>query len=66
VRAKIVPTVLTLEFNTGLGPEVVPVFVFDVSLPHFLLLDKTFQAVSFPDMVVAVQTPQASIALDYR
>lgn len=45
---------------------VVPVFLFDVSNTDLLLIDRTHQAVSFPDMVIAVQTPLSRVVFDYQ
>jgi len=43
---------------------VLPIYIFDVSWKEVLLLDRHHQAVSFPDMVVAVQTTSSKIAYD--
>mmetsp|Transcript_30649 Transcript_30649/g.99669 ORF Transcript_30649/g.99669 Transcript_30649/m.99669 type:complete len:682 (+) Transcript_30649:61-2106(+) len=39
-----------------LGPDTVPVVLFDLATEELLLFDRTEQAVSFEDMVVAVRT----------
>jgi len=44
---------------------VVPVFIFDISDLDILLIDRTHQAVSFPDMVVAIQIPLSRAIFDY-
>eukprot|EP01112_Ceratiomyxa_fruticulosa_P019771 TRINITY_DN6558_c0_g1_i1.p1 TRINITY_DN6558_c0_g1~~TRINITY_DN6558_c0_g1_i1.p1 ORF type:complete len:730 (+),score=129.79 TRINITY_DN6558_c0_g1_i1:2321-4510(+) len=40
------------------GAVEIPVFLFDISYKFVLLLDRAFQAVSFPDMVIGIQTAQ--------
>eukprot|EP00300_Choanocystis_sp_HF-7_P002301 c11771_g1_i1.p1 GENE.c11771_g1_i1~~c11771_g1_i1.p1 ORF type:complete len:735 (-),score=165.05 c11771_g1_i1:88-2292(-) len=42
----------------------IPVFVFSTSSPKLLLLDRFHQAVSFDDMVVAIQTHAGTTVLD--
>jgi len=43
----------------------VTAFVYDLQTEELLLLDKSSQAVSFPDMVVGVQTRAAAAELDF-
>ncbi|KAF2076821.1 hypothetical protein CYY_001849 [Polysphondylium violaceum] len=46
---------------------IVPVFVFDISYKDILLLDRTNQAVSFQDMVIAIQTQTPNrIRIDFQ
>jgi hypothetical protein len=45
--------------------NVFPVFIFSLSSSRPLLLDRFHQAMSFPDMVIAVQTLSGSIGTDY-
>ncbi|KAL6045728.1 DUF4261 domain-containing protein [Balamuthia mandrillaris] len=52
----------TLRVNSE---NVFPVFLFDVSYTDILLLDRYYQAVSFPDMIIAVQTPSPRLTFDY-
>ncbi|EGG21751.1 hypothetical protein DFA_01637 [Cavenderia fasciculata] len=44
------------DIDTRFSRLVIPVFLFDISFTSLLLLDRTHQAVSFPDMVIAIQT----------
>ncbi|EFA79108.1 hypothetical protein PPL_07933 [Heterostelium album PN500] len=41
---------------------IIPVFLFDISFKDLLLLDRTHQAVSFNDMVIAIQTQSQRIS----
>ncbi|GAM25077.1 hypothetical protein SAMD00019534_082520 [Acytostelium subglobosum LB1] len=42
--------------NRNSDSRVIPVFLFDISFKDLLLLDRMHQAVSFDDMVIAIQT----------
>jgi hypothetical protein len=54
----------SLLFVAGVDENDIPVFLFDLVDDNYLL-DKTEQAVSFPDMVVAVQTQNNYIYTDF-
>jgi len=44
----------------------IPIFLFDFSFTDMLLIDREAQVVSFPDMVIAVQTEDSMIRLPYH
>eukprot|EP00824_Muranothrix_gubernata_P000512 TRINITY_DN1058_c0_g1_i1.p1 TRINITY_DN1058_c0_g1~~TRINITY_DN1058_c0_g1_i1.p1 ORF type:complete len:727 (+),score=124.16 TRINITY_DN1058_c0_g1_i1:317-2182(+) len=45
--------------------RVIPVFLYDLAAPNIILLDRFHQAVSFPDMVIAVQTQVNKALVDF-
>ncbi|EAL67444.1 hypothetical protein DDB_G0279945 [Dictyostelium discoideum AX4] len=45
---------------------IIPIFLFDISYKELLLLDRYYQAVSFPDMVIGIQTQSGLMKIDYQ
>lgn len=60
-----VPTQLRDDRSAYRDHWTIPVFVFDLQDPALLLLDRFHQAVSFPEMVVGLQTKSGAATLDY-
>ena len=45
--------------------QIVPIFLFDFSYTEMMLIDRKHAVVSFPDMVIAVQTEEESVRIPY-
>lgn len=46
--------------------NLVPIFLFDFSFTDMMLLDKKYQAVSFPDMVIAIQNEESAVRVPFK
>ena len=52
--------------HSPVGVHYVPVFIFDFSHTEMMLLDRKHQVVSFPDMVIGVQTEEENVRVPYK